>query len=421
VVTGRVPHQRSDSQYPLEAAMSGWFSANAWQKAAQDALRTVTDDLQEFRKAVQEDTGEVVSVVKQKAPEVQAQLQETLKTKAPEIQKKSQEVAADVQRNFATVTEQVASFSQSIVTGTGEIFQQVQEAVAMEMETKKQKKTRERKARTTRDPSIGTGAKYSRYESQVSAIQRDSGTYCDEPADKEDFENWVSTFKISDHQSAIEEVLKDNAFMQELQSRIVPLIVDQDTFWTRYFYRLSKLQQQHDQRTLLVQRAAKVEEEELSWDVDDGEEATGATEAEAEDRAQSAGEPGGEAEEAAEAAEAEADAVAEAVEQVQISDVAQAPPAAPPVEPSSAPVAEGEDGENSDDTTTSTDFVVVKSPTEPRSPAPASETPASGSASTKAEKDPSSGKEKKSAVSPPEEEEIEEDWGEDVDEDWGNN
>ena len=38
-------------------------------------------------------------------------------------------------------------------------------------------------------------------------------------------------------QTAIEEVLKDNAFMQELQSRIVPLIVDQDTFWTRYFYR----------------------------------------------------------------------------------------------------------------------------------------------------------------------------------------
>ena len=40
--------------------MSGWFSANAWQKAAQDALKTVTADLQEFGKAVQEDTGEVV-------------------------------------------------------------------------------------------------------------------------------------------------------------------------------------------------------------------------------------------------------------------------------------------------------------------------------------------------------------------------
>lgn len=40
--------------------MNGWFSASAWQQAAQDALKTVQHDLQEFRQAIQEDTGEVV-------------------------------------------------------------------------------------------------------------------------------------------------------------------------------------------------------------------------------------------------------------------------------------------------------------------------------------------------------------------------
>ncbi len=32
-----------------------------------------------------------------------------------------------------------------------------------------------------------------------------------------------------------------------MQARIVPLIVEYDAFWTRYFYRLHKLQQKHEQ------------------------------------------------------------------------------------------------------------------------------------------------------------------------------
>jgi hypothetical protein len=31
-----------------------------------------------------------------------------------------------------------------------------------------------------------------------------------------------------------------NAFMAELQSRIVPLLVEQEDFWARYFYRWVK-------------------------------------------------------------------------------------------------------------------------------------------------------------------------------------
>ncbi len=34
----------------------------------------------------------------------------------------------------------------------------------------------------------------------------------------------------------IEAITRDNTFMAELQSRIVPLIVQYDVFWTRYFY-----------------------------------------------------------------------------------------------------------------------------------------------------------------------------------------
>jgi hypothetical protein len=42
--------------------------------------------------------------------------------------------------------------------------------------------------------------------------------------------------------------------MQELQNQIVPLVVDYDMFWTRYFFRLHKLQQVENARANLVKR-----------------------------------------------------------------------------------------------------------------------------------------------------------------------
>ena len=35
------------------------------------------------------------------------------------------------------------------------------------------------------------GAKYSRLDSEVAAMQRNSATYCDEPADAAEFEAWL--------------------------------------------------------------------------------------------------------------------------------------------------------------------------------------------------------------------------------------
>ena len=34
----------------------------------------------------------------------------------------------------------------------------------------------------------------------------------------------------------IDDIIAENAFMAELQARIVPLIVQYNEFWTRYFY-----------------------------------------------------------------------------------------------------------------------------------------------------------------------------------------
>lgn len=67
------------------------------------------------------------------------------------------------------------------------------------------------------------------------------GTYCDEPNDAEDFDAWRATFTLDSKAGEVEDILVSNSFMRELQSRIVPLVVEYDAFWTRYFYRLHKL------------------------------------------------------------------------------------------------------------------------------------------------------------------------------------
>ena len=68
----------------------------------------------------------------------------------------------------------------------------------------------------------------------------------------------MQTFDLEAHKGQIEAIVKDNTFMAELQSRIVPLIVEYSAFWTRYFYRLHGLQLKHSQRQQLAQRAQQV-------------------------------------------------------------------------------------------------------------------------------------------------------------------
>ncbi|KAH7302225.1 hypothetical protein KP509_23G061700 [Ceratopteris richardii] len=118
-------------------------------------------------------------------------------------------------------------------------------------------------------PAPTSGGKYSRFESQVRAMQTDSDTYCKEPSDEADFTKWKSSFNLSDKNEDIDNLLNQNAFLQELQLRFIPDVVSREEFWTRYFYRLHKLQQTEEARADLVKRASALNEEELSWDIEE--------------------------------------------------------------------------------------------------------------------------------------------------------
>ncbi|XP_073155813.1 uncharacterized protein [Henckelia pumila] len=128
--------------------------------------------------------------------------------------------------------------------------------------------------------SLSTG-RYSRFEAQLSAIQSDLSTFCEEPEDVEEYKKWKSEFQLNERTDEIEGLIGDDGILESVFRKIVPREVDQETFWCRYFYRVDKLKQQERMRANLVKRAIAVDDdddEELSWDVDDDEDGVNGSE-----------------------------------------------------------------------------------------------------------------------------------------------
>lgn len=124
--------------------------------------------------------------------------------------------------------------------------------------------------------SLNSG-RYSRFEAQLSGIQSDLNTFCEEPEDAGEYDKWKSKFKLDEKRGEMEGLIGENGVLDAVFGKIVPNVVDHDTFWCRYFYRVDKLEQQEKVRANLVKRAISVDEddEEYSWDVDDDEEKDG--------------------------------------------------------------------------------------------------------------------------------------------------
>ncbi|XP_012847914.1 PREDICTED: BSD domain-containing protein 1-like [Erythranthe guttata] len=112
--------------------------------------------------------------------------------------------------------------------------------------------------------------RYSWFESQVSAVQSDPNTFCEEPEDVEEYKKWKLTFDLDEKKGEIEDMVGENGNLEGVYERVVPSVVDHETFWCRYFYRVVKLKQQESVRANLVKRAISADEDDdLSWDVDD--------------------------------------------------------------------------------------------------------------------------------------------------------
>ncbi|KAG6417871.1 hypothetical protein SASPL_120068 [Salvia splendens] len=111
--------------------------------------------------------------------------------------------------------------------------------------------------------------RYSRFEAQLSAMQSDLNTFCVEPEDAADYGKWKLGFELGDYEDPIEGLIGEDGILEGAYSKAVPNVVDRETFWCRYFYRVEKLKQQEKMRASIVKMAvSNDDEEELSWDVD---------------------------------------------------------------------------------------------------------------------------------------------------------
>mmetsp|Transcript_17484 Transcript_17484/g.52560 ORF Transcript_17484/g.52560 Transcript_17484/m.52560 type:complete len:360 (-) Transcript_17484:78-1157(-) len=106
-------------------------------------------------------------------------------------------------------------------------------------------------------------------ENKVALLQRDSATFLAEPDDVADFDAWRASFNLESVRGEEIRLLNAAPYVSDLHSRFVPAVLSEELFWTRYFYRLAKLQQKEEQRVALARRVQTIsaqEEEELGWD-----------------------------------------------------------------------------------------------------------------------------------------------------------
>ncbi|XP_024516818.1 BSD domain-containing protein 1 [Selaginella moellendorffii] len=234
---------------------------NSWQSSAwsfgslvksltsksEEVLQAYQRDLQEFGIGLKRETTVAAEVTAHAVKDLPISLEST---------------AAVAQESLEAVGQKLEDFGSSVWRGTADLIGQVKEAVK-----KVDEDVTENSEASSTPLSSGKGM-YRRYEAQLHALQCDNSTYCEEPEDREDYAVWKSTFDLDNRKGEVELLMEENPFIQEIHARIVPTSVDHETFWTRYFYRVNKLQQAEDARADLVKRANAVEED-LSWEVDE--------------------------------------------------------------------------------------------------------------------------------------------------------
>lgn len=240
--------------------------------AIQKGLKEETEEMGQRAKTVTEELSHRTREVARRVPTVVDEGRrkaiatlEQLPTSGTSVQNRAKEATVTLQRAGTSLT----NFSQRIMTNTTELFDQLSNTIQTELTAAHGN----RSVPSGHKPPASLGQdsfKFSRFETDVTSMQRDSSTYCDEPEDVDHFSEWQASFDLEAAKPEIARLISDNTFMSELQSRIVPVVVTYDDFWTRYFYRLKKLEEKHAQLAALTMRG--MDEDEVGWGSEEEEE-----------------------------------------------------------------------------------------------------------------------------------------------------
>lgn len=107
-----------------------------------------------------------------------------------------------------------------------------------------------------------------RFEKRIYELQANPDTYCEPAKDLDAFAEWGEGFDLDNYEEACKEVLYTHESIAELYVEVVPDIVEEDTFWMRYFFAKHILEQEEERRKRLLERAQNAVEQ----NADEGDE-----------------------------------------------------------------------------------------------------------------------------------------------------
>ncbi|KAK9903106.1 hypothetical protein M0R45_001246 [Rubus argutus] len=252
-----------DSSPDQDQSLNANSGAGAWSfgglmttlaTKSESVLQTYRRDLAELGSGLKKETAVIREVASRAVKELPASL----------------EVGASVaQASLESVGQAIDDIGSTVWKSTAEIISHGRDAISADDIESDNSESNISDRRLS-----GSGSdlrRYSRFEAQVLAIQSNISSYSEEPEDLESYSNWKLGFVLDEKGEEIENLMKENGVIGEIYEKVVPGEVDNEGFWTRYFYRVHKLKEVEDARAKLVKRAISGEEEDLSWDFDDDE------------------------------------------------------------------------------------------------------------------------------------------------------
>ncbi|CAJ1906533.1 unnamed protein product [Sphenostylis stenocarpa] len=165
--------------------------------------------------------------------------------------------------SLGTVGHVIDQFGNTVAEGTAHIISHGKDAMVLDSESWNNDNTKNKHGTEKKNFN---SKRYSRFDAQVGAIQVDVSSYTEVPEDLDGYEKWKSGFSLEGKREEMEVLLRENEGMESVYKGVVPNVVDRDTFWCRYYYRVYRLKKAEDVRVRLVRRMTR-EDEELSWDV----------------------------------------------------------------------------------------------------------------------------------------------------------
>ncbi|KAK9288709.1 hypothetical protein L1049_017172 [Liquidambar formosana] len=243
----------------LSAVTTAWRFGGLMKTLAsrsEAVIETYRRDLEEFGTGLKKETAVIREVASRAVKDLPGSL----------------EVGASVaQESLESVGQAIDNLGSSVWRGTADIISHGKDTLlAVDQDTDSSSDNNNNNDSNQRFSNQGLSSnRYSRFDAQLRSIQCDENTYCEEPEDLADYNEWKLGFVIDEKGGEIESLLEENGVVEGIYRKLVPGTVDRESFWSRYFYKLYKLKQAEDARAKLVKRAISGEEEDLSWDVDD--------------------------------------------------------------------------------------------------------------------------------------------------------